>query len=119
MFGSVPGPEFDQLNTQYSGDGHRIVARGKREGKDIVGVFDSETRRRLDAFPPFEEILEAYGGQTGARVAIETNQRAIELREVASDAPLIRINLESPLHRWRFSSGDERLVTVDEAGTLP
>jgi WD40 repeat protein len=114
----IPGSGFDWSNAVFTEDGRRIVMRGRRDNNDTIEVYDSETGARLGALPKLETTLDYYGGLTGARVAVETDRRTIEIREVGSQAPPVHIALDNDLHRWRFSASDERFVTVDEAGKL-
>jgi WD40 repeat protein len=116
--GMVPDQPFDASFVSFSGDGHLIVSRGRRDQKDSIELFDSETGKLLKAFPEQDVVLEDYVGQFGNRVAVRLGERKIRLLELRSDQTPIQISLNENLHRWRFSASDERLVTVDEAGTL-
>jgi len=114
----TPDPELELSNATFTDDSLRIVTRGKRGDKYFIEVFDSDTGRRLKSIEKPATTLEQYGGFTGARVAVRTDSRTIEIDEIDSNAATVRITLQNNLHRWRFAASDERLVTVDESGKL-
>jgi WD40 repeat protein len=123
LIGYMPREDAESSTAFLTDDGCRVVTTRRIETRStewqfVVEVFDSHTGTRLKKIGPITERPDVYGGWTGARVVIKANPQLIEVHDVDSTADPRRIVLKDRLLRWRMTSSDQRLVTVDESGDL-
>jgi WD40 repeat protein len=123
FIGYMPGQDAEASSAFFTDDGRRVITTrriGTRvaEWQFVVEVFDSDTGTRLKKIGPITDRSDLYGGLTGTRVVIKTAPQSIEIHDVDSTTRLRRIALKDRLLRWRLTSSDQRLVTVDESGNL-
>jgi WD40 repeat protein len=120
----LPDEKTTAMNASFSGDGTKILVRSfKANVGNTFDIFDARDGTHARSFGPFP-FMDGYGlnsyflSRTGKYLAVSTSAPHVTIWHVEDGTSSPEIVLNGRLQRWRFTYGDQRLVTADSSGQL-
>ena len=120
MLAEIPGPSVSITWSVFSSDGQRIVAREFDAGKSRYdfAAFSAATGRKLRDLGNFPDDAIYEMSPSGKIFAIAAAAGQVELFDTERDGePSRKIAIRQDIAQFWFPS-DNRLATIDSAGTL-